>query len=98
MKKIHLLASIAAATLVLSQPVSAEKWVALGLLTTQVKGNPAKVEFVQINDFDSRELCIAMVKSESMSSDYIGGRNGTNGHLPEIQWNFDANCWLKSGD
>jgi hypothetical protein len=38
-----------------------------------------------------------MVKSESMSSDYIGV-GGTKGNLPEVQWNFDANCWLKSSD
>lgn len=93
MKKLFLVA-----TLCLSTSAIAENWVALGLLTTQVKGSAAKVEFVQVGDFESREACLAMVKSESMSSDYIAARNGTNTRLPEIQWNFDANCWLKRSD
>ena len=95
MKKAYLL--IAAATLIFSQSAMAEKWVAVGLLTTQVKGSAAKVEFVRVDDFESLETCLAMVKSESMSSDYIGV-GGTKGNLPEVQWNFDANCWLKSSD
>lgn len=92
MKKLFL-----AAALCLSTSAMAENWVALGLLTTQVKGQAANVEFVQVGDFESREACLAMVKSESMSSDYIGV-GGTNGRLPQIQWNFDANCWLKRSD
>lgn len=92
MKKLFLVA-----TLCLSTSAMAENWVALGLLTTQVKGSAAKVEFVQVDNFESREACLAMVKSESMSSDYIGV-GGTNGLLPQIQWNFDANCWLKRSD
>jgi hypothetical protein len=46
MKKAYLL--IAAATLIFSQSAMAEKWVAVGLLTTQVKGSAAKVEFVRV--------------------------------------------------
>lgn len=50
-----------AAALCLSTSAMAENWVALGLLTTQVKGQAAKVEFVQVGDFESREACLAMV-------------------------------------
>ncbi len=75
----------------------AEKWSAVGLLTTQVKGQSAKVEFLEIDDFESRDSCMNMVMSEAMSKEYIG-QGGTNGRLPEVQWNYDADCWLKRSD
>ena len=63
MKKLFLVAALC-----LSTSAMAESWVALGLLTTQVKGSAAKVEFVQVGDFESREA------SSSHNFDFVAGR------------------------
>ncbi|GKS68959.1 hypothetical protein W03_09630 [Nitrosomonas sp. PY1] len=95
MKKALLVLSVSA--LITAQPVFAEKWSAIGLLTTQVKNQQAKVEFVEIDDFESRDACMTMVMSEAMSNEYIG-QGGTNGKIPPVQWNYDADCVLKRND
>lgn len=83
---------------VFSTTVAAEKWSAIGLLTTKLEGQPAKVEALELDDFDSYESCIAVVKAESMSDNYIAKNNGTNSRLPSVHWNYDADCVLKRND
>lgn len=83
--------------MVLSTSVLAETWTALGLLTTKVQGQPAKVELVEIDGFDSKQTCQFVVTSEAFSKEHIGV-GGTNGKLPRVDWNFDGDCWLKRSD
>lgn len=90
MNKTALLAALA----VISTSAAAEQWSAIGILTTQIKGQEAKVQYVEIDNFESEELCRQVVLRESYSEDYIG-IGGTNHKLPSVQWNYDANCVLK---
>jgi hypothetical protein len=70
----------------------AANYTAVGILTTYNKQmNYFKTEFVQIPGFKSAEDCDAAIGKETGSDDYIGV-GGTNGKVPGLQWNFDANC------
>ena len=90
------LAALVAASFFLAfqSPAMAEKWSAIGILTTQVKGEEAVARYVEIDDFESLEACAKVVLHESLSGDYIG-KGGTNGKVPEVQWNYDAACIQK---
>lgn len=90
------LAAVIAASifLVCQSPAMAEKWSAIGILTTQVKGEEAHARYVEIDDFETHDLCKQVVNRESHSDDYIG-QGGTNGKVPSVQWNYDANCVQK---
>ena len=77
-----------------SDPAQAEKWSAVGILTTQVKGEEAHARYVEIDDFETLEMCRQVVGRESHSDDFIG-KGGTNGKVPSVQWNYDANCVQK---
>lgn len=79
-----------AATAVNADP----KWSAVGILTTQVQGKDPVARPIEIDDFESKELCDAVVKVESRSQDYLG-LGGTNGSLPIVHWNYDADCIQK---
>lgn len=68
----------------------AAEWTAVGMLTTQIKGQDPEVEFVRIPDFD-QDLCDSFLKAESHSSDHIG-QGGTDGKVSAVQWNFDGKC------
>ena len=93
MKKLLFLA----ATLFLSTSAIAEVWFAAGLLTTQVKGQAARVEFIETDGFDSKATCQHFVRSEAFSKEHIGV-GGTSGKLPAVNWNYDGDCWLKRSD
>ena len=80
---------------VAAQAVNADpKWSAVGILTTQVQGKDPVARPIEIDDFESKELCDAVVKVESRSQDYLG-QGGTNGSLPIVHWNYDADCIQK---
>lgn len=96
MKKLHVLLIALAA--ILSTPAVAETWTVLGLLTTKATGQTAKVEFVEIDGFDSKQACQHVVSSEAFSKEGIGRNSGTDGKLPAVSWNFDGDCWLKRSD
>ncbi|MBA3756080.1 MAG: hypothetical protein H0X02_07610 [Nitrosomonas sp.] len=72
----------------------AENWSAVGLLTTVVQGQEAKVEFISVDDFGTHDECEIFLKSQSESTDYIG-KGGTNQNVPPVQWNFDGLCIKK---
>ena len=92
MKKLFLVAALC-----LSTSAMAEVWFAAGLLTTQGKGQAAKVEFIETDGFDSRATCQHFINSEAFSKEHIGV-GGTNGKLPAVNWNYDGDCWLKRSD
>ena len=79
---------------VASRPAFAEKWSAIGILTTQVKGEEAHARYVEIDDFETLDMCRQVVMRESHSDDYIG-KGGTSGKVPSVQWNYDAHCIQK---
>ncbi len=54
------------------QADASEKWSAIGILTTQVKGEEAHARYVEIDDFETLEMCRQVVGRESHSDDYIG--------------------------
>lgn len=68
----------------------AAEWAAVGMLTTQIKGQDPQVKFVRIPNFDE-DLCDRFLKVESHSDDFIG-KGGTDGKVPGMQWNFDGKC------
>lgn len=72
----------------------AENWSAVGLLTTEVLDQPAKVEFISIDNFGSKGECDGFLEVQSQSTDYIG-KGGTNQQVPPVQWNFDGLCIKK---
>lgn len=79
----------------LTAQAQAERWSAAGILTTKIKGVPAKTEFFELDGFDSSDLCWATVKKYSHTNEYIG-EGGTNDKVPEVQWNYDGDCFLKA--
>lgn len=86
---------IAAVLMMFVGAAQAERWSAAGILTTKIKGVPAKTEFFELDGFDSYELCWATVKKYSHTNEYIG-EGGTNDKVPEVQWNYDGDCFLKA--
>lgn len=86
---------VVTAVFIVNNPANAgEKWSAIGILTTQVKGEEAHARYVEIDDFETLEMCRQVVGRESHSDDYIG-KGGTSGKVPSVQWNYDANCVQK---
>lgn len=85
---------VTAVFVVFQSPAQAEKWSAVGILTTRVQGEEARAEFVEMDDFETAELCSRVVNRESHSDDFIG-KGGTNGKVPQVQWNYDAHCIQK---
>lgn len=89
MKRALIVAAVFAA---MTAQARAENWSAVGILTTHNKQlDYFKTEFVKIDGFKSHDDCYKAVKFESGSSDYIG-LGGTNKRVPEVQWNYDADC------
>ena len=66
LKEIEMKKLFLAAALCLSTSAIAEVWFAAGLLTTQVKGQAARVEFIETDGFDSKATCQHFVKSEAL--------------------------------
>lgn len=89
MKKAILIAALLVAT-----SAQAERWSAAGILTTKINGVPAKTEFFELDNFESAELCWAAVRKYSHTDEYIG-KGGTNDKVPEVQWNYDGDCFFK---
>ena len=57
---------------VMSQPVFAEKWSAIGILVTKVNGNEIEAKALELDDFESSDLCWKAVKKYSHSEETIG--------------------------
>ena len=92
MKKVLLAVCLSMAAV--SQQALAEKWSAVGILTTKVDGREAKARFMEIDDFESAEMCWETVKRYSHTREFIG-EGGTNHHVPATQWNYDGDCVKK---
>lgn len=56
----------------MSQPVFAEKWSAIGILVTKVNGNEIEAKALELDDFESSDLCWKAVKKYSHSEETIG--------------------------
>ena len=90
-----LAALIAAAIFMAFQsPAIAERWSAIGLITTQVHGQEARVRDREFDDFDDKELCVEFVKTHNKNPDYVG-EGGTSGHVPRVDWNYEGSCVQK---
>lgn len=89
------LASVIAAGIFACQPPAhAEKWSAIGLITTQIKGQEADVKVKEFEDFQTKELCVDFVSAYNKSPDYVG-QGGTSGKVPRVDWNYEATCIQK---
>ena len=69
----------------------AERWSAAGILVTKIKGHE-KTEFIELDGFDSAELCWAAVNRYSHTDERIG----TDGEVKTALFNYDGDCFLKS--